>query len=278
MFKRTMLIVALAAAPVAAQQQPHGREQPRQQMQSHAGTRAAPTTSGSELMAPEATQVLRRMSDYLAGLRSFQVETVATDEVVLQSGQKVEYLTQSRTMVQRPNHVRSERVGPIADVVFRYDGQNFSVFGNRSGFYAIAAAPPTLDAAVDAARELYGLELPGADLLNSRPYETLTEGMTSAQNLGLEPIDGVNCHHLALRGNDVDLQLWIQDGDQPLPRRYVITSKMVRGEPEFTLQLSHWEPNAPIADDAFMFRPPPGATRINFLTRPATSAHTTEGR
>jgi hypothetical protein len=85
--------------------------------------------------------------------------------------------------------------------------------------------------------------------------------------VGLEPIDGVPCHHLAFRSADVDWQIWIEDGAHALPHRYVITSKKEPGSPEFAVQLSHWDPQAALPDSLFSFAPPAGSTKIEFLSR-----------
>lgn len=220
---------------------------------------------------PAADEVLHRMSAYLASLGSFRVDAHSVDELVLKNGQKLQELASSRLAVKRPNRLRSDRLGPASDVVFRYDGGEFSVYGKRTGMYATTAAPANLDHAIDVARDKLGIYAPGADLLYADPYAVLTEDVVHGMYVGLEPVDGVNCHHLAFRGKDVDWQIWVQDGAQPLPRRYVITSKNEPGQPEFVVNLSRWEPQASIPDQEFSFAPPPGATRIEFLTRGNTA-------
>ena len=220
---------------------------------------------------PKADQVLHRMSDYVGSLQSFRVDSQAVDELVLKNGQKIEELSESHNEIERPNRLRSDRLGPVANVVFRYDGNEFSIYGKRTGMYATTSAPPDLDRAIDVARDRLGIYAPASDLLYSNPYAVLTEDVYAGSYIGLEPIDGVNCHHLAFRGKDVDWQVWVQEGAQPLPRRYVITSKNEPGQPEFTVNLSHWEPSAKVSAQDFTFTPPPGSTRIQFLTRGNTA-------
>jgi hypothetical protein len=214
---------------------------------------------------PKADDILRRMSGYLASLQSFRVASTSVDELVLPDGQKVQSVAESLVAVKRPNRLRSDRVGPLADAEFRYDGSTFSIYGKRLNLYASAAAPPTLDAAIDAARDRFGLYAPGGDLLFSDPYGVLMQDTTQGRYVGLDPIDGVPCHHLAFRGREVDWQIWIEDGPEPLPLRYVITSKNDFGQPEFQVRLSRWEPHAVIADQTFVFVPPPGSARIELL-------------
>jgi hypothetical protein len=215
---------------------------------------------------PRADTLVHKMSDYLAAMQSFRFVSVSVDEKVTKDGQKVQFVSNSNVAVRRPNRLRSDRLGPESDVIFRYDGKEISVYGKRTGFYATAPAPGKLDDAIDATRERYGIDAPAADLLLSRPYDGLMEDVTTGRYIGLEPIDGVNCHHLAFQAKDVDWQLWIQDGGQPIPRRYVITSKKAPSAPEFIVSISGWEPNATLPDELFSFQAPPEATRVNFIS------------
>jgi hypothetical protein len=216
---------------------------------------------------PKADQVLRRMSDHLGSMRSFRVDSESIDELVLKDGQKLQEIAASRVSVQRPNRLRSERIGPATDVIFRYDGDQFSIYGKRTNMYATAPAPPDLDRAIDRARDKLGIFAPGGDLLYSNAYAVLTEDVVEGRYVGKEPIEGVEAHHLAFRGKDVDWQIWVKDGPEPLPLRYVITSKNEPGQPEFVVRLSNWQPRAQLSAQDFTFTPPPGAKKIEFLSR-----------
>jgi len=54
-------------------------------------------------------------------------------------------------------------------------------------------------------------------------------------------VDGFECEHLAFRNDDTDWQIWIQVGDAPIPRKYVITSKTEEGAPQYTLVIRDWK-------------------------------------
>ena len=59
--------------------------------------------------------------------------------------------------------------------------------------------------------------------------------------MGTGPVGGIDCDHLAFRNPRVDWQIWIQKGEQPLPLKYVITTKWVTGAPQYSLRLSEWD-------------------------------------
>lgn len=236
-------------------------------------------TAQRRRIEPDADRQLRRMSDSLRRLDAFRVTTDFSMEAVLQSGQRLQFVGTSNVAVRRPNQLRADRHGELTDLSFFYDGQKVTILGRRANLYATADAPPDLDGAIDFAREELDLEAPGADLLYSDPYRILTEDVVSATQVGQAVIDGVRCNHIAARGREVDWQLWIEDTPRALPRRYVIVSKNVTGQPEFTVDLRDWDIDANIPEDFFAFRPPAGAQRIEFLrageaVREARAEHT----
>ena len=68
--------------------------------------------------------------------------------------------------------------------------------------------------------------------------------------------------HLAFRAQDVDWQLWVEVGNRPIPRKYVITSKAVTGAPQYTLRIKDWKTNVEVTADAFAFKPPADAKKV----------------
>ena len=54
---------------------------------------------------------------------------------------------------------------------------------------------------------------------------------------------GKRCHHLAFAQEHVDWQVWIEDGAQPLVRKFVITYKDEPGAPQYTAIFFDWKLN-----------------------------------
>jgi hypothetical protein len=260
----SLFAVALLA-PLAAAAAPEDRS--NEPNEHAANERAAPNDrrgAPNDRIDPRADAEMRRMSKYLSGLKSFRFHADSMQELVSTEGEKIQFLADQKIAMRRPNHFRSDREDPLVDATLRYDGKRISVYGKRTGYYATAAAPARFGDAVEDLRVRYGIDAPAADLFVDDAYRGMMEDVTSGRYIGLEPIDGVLCHHLAFAGKEVDWQIWIQDGPRPLPRRYSITSKREAGEPVFSINMSKWEPNAAIAESAFVFQPPAGATEIEF--------------
>jgi hypothetical protein len=235
------------------------------------GATARPGTPDEQgVIDPRADTVLHRMSGYLAARKSFRVDTVTVDEHVTAAGQKIQEIKESKVAIKRPNAIAVDRLGPSGRVQFRYDGKRFGLYGLDKNVYASSPAPTTLDAAIDDARDRLQIDAPGGDLMVSDPYHALLDGVTVGRYIGLEPMGGgVMAHHLAMTKRDVDWQIWIQDGPEPLPLRYVITTKNLPGQPQFTLELRHWQLDVPLSDSSFALIVPPGARQIELAARRA---------
>ena len=221
---------------------------------------------------PQAEKLLRRMSDYLASRQQFTAKAESTLEVVLTSGQKLQFDSPATLEVSRPNKLRAHRRGDIANQEFFYDGKTLTLYNPKENLYATAAAPPTIDEMLDFAREKLDVIAPAAEFLYKNAAEKMLKEATSGFVVGPSVAGGVKCTHLAFRGGEVDWQIWIEDGDKPLPRKFVLTSKKVAGEPQFTVVIRNWDVAPKLANAEFNFTPPKGAKKIEFLQLTAEAA------
>src|SRR5262245_26532321 len=252
-FGRRFVSVTVLAMLVVAAWAPSGRAQP-------AGIDA------------QAEKLLRRMSDYLASRQQFSLKMESTLEAVLTSGQKVQFDSPATLMVSRPNKLRAHRKGDIANQEFFYDGKTLTLYNPKENLYATTAAPPTLDELFDFAREKLDIIAPGTDLLYTNAADKMLKASSSGSVVGPSVVAGAKTTHLAFRAAEVDWQIWIEDGDKPLPRKFILTSKQVKGEPAFTVVIRSWDLTPKLTNQEFVFTPPKGAKKIEFLMLTAEAA------
>jgi hypothetical protein len=214
--------------------------------------------------ADDANKILKAMSDYVASQENISVTFDSDIEVITSDLQKLQFTSSGQLMLSRPDKLRATRTGGYVDVEFVFDGKTFTVFDRDNKAYAQSDATGSIAQLVERLRSEYFVEAPGADLLLSGSYDTLTENVTDAKHIGLGVINGVECEHLAYRTADTDWQIWIEAGDRPIPRKYVITNKGVTGAPQYTLLVRDWKTDAQPAADAFTFKAPPDAAKIDF--------------
>jgi hypothetical protein len=173
--------------------------------------------------------------------------------------------------VKRPNRLHLEISTPHSQRGFWYDGKSLTILDRQRNLYSTAAMSGTLDAALDKAHDQFGIDLPLVDLAVSDPYKNATAKVLRGADYGLAPVLGVNCHHLAFTQTNIDWQVWIQDGPQPLIRKLVITHKNEEGAPEFTALITRWDLTERISDSDFVFEPPRGAGKIEMRPDQAVS-------
>jgi hypothetical protein len=94
-----------------------------------------------------------------------------------------------------------------------------------------------------------------------------TDELRGAMDVGSSQIDGVSCEHYAYRQEGADWQVWIQQGDYPLPRKLVITTTTDPARPKYTSVLT-WNLAPSFNDAAFAFVPPKDAQRIMLAEAP----------
>jgi hypothetical protein len=222
---------------------------------------AAATSHGAR--ADDSASLLKAMADYTAAQKSITATFDSDIEVITPELQKIQFASSGQLKMTRPDKLRVKRTGGYADVDLVYDGKTVSLYGNNAKAYVQADAPSTIDQLVDAIQAKTGAAMPGIDLLLSNSYDVLTSDVIEGHHIGQGVVDGVECEHLAFRGHDTDWQIWIQTGAQPIPRKYVITSKTIAGAPQYTLRIKDWKTDAIADADAFAFRPPEGATKVS---------------
>jgi hypothetical protein len=209
----------------------------------------------------DARKVLGAMSSYLGGLKSFSASYSAVDEVVTKEGQKLQFLHSGEIAIQRPNKLHAIRTGAAGTAEIFFDGKSLELYRRDANVYLQFDAA-NIDQAIDVIHN-FGFDAPGADLLTSKPLDPSTTDLVSGTHVGMTFVNGTKVHQMAFRGTDVDWQLWVMEGDKPLPVRYVVTTKNSPGAPEFTLQLSDWNTSLQIDAARFTFVPPQGATKLD---------------
>ena len=218
-------------------------------------------------VAPEAKQILKASTDFLASQQRFTADTRNSLEIVLKSGQKIEFNSMGHQFVQRPNKLRSERSGDLVEQLFVYDGKSLTLYQPQDKVYAQVAAPGTLEEMLDFARTKYDVVAPFGDMIFKNAYDILMDGVTDGIVIGKAVIEGVVCDHLAFRAPDIDWQIWIQQGAQPLPRRIVITTLDLPNAPQFAVTVTRWNLEPSFDAQTFTFTPQADAKQIEILPR-----------
>jgi hypothetical protein len=180
--------------------------------------------------------------------------------------------TEVKVSIDRPGSLHiSSFDGVQSKELFFHNGM-LTVSNSERKYYARASIPEEIEAALEFALEELDVEAPLMDLI----YRDTSTHLIGSQETILyltdkARVDGTNCHHIAIRGSELDVQLWVEEGDQPLPRKIMLTSKWEGGSPRFIANLM-WDSDPDFSEEIFEFKAPEGSTEIGFV-----QSHRSEG-
>ena len=219
------------------------------------------TVSASAAIDPDAMAALDRMGVYLRTLKAFQIRATTSRDDVAEDGQTIQRAGTAALLVQRPDRFWAEISSDLQHRTFFYDGTSFTIWARRMNYYATVPAPATVADAIDRVADRYGLELPLVDLFYWGTTRAKTAAIKTAMDVGPSQVDGVSCEHYAFRQHGLDWQVWIQNGEYPLPRKLVLTTTTDEARPQYTSVLT-WNLAPAFNDAAFTFTAPKGARKI----------------
>ena len=259
-------LLTLSGAQAAAAQVPPPASPPER------SGMAMPKPAGEDPIANEgvvedgAIDALREMSNYLMTAKTLAITSKGSMDAVTANGQRIQLDGTTSYKVRRPGFV-IDYVSDIKSRRFIYDGKNFTVYSPKLGYYATVPAPGTNREVLDAIYNKFGISLPLEDLFRwgDGSNSARLEALKSAYKVGTTTLDGVETDHFAFREEDVDWEVWIDAGDQPVPRKLVIVDRTDPAHPTFITHLS-WTINPTFTDADFAFVPDANAKKIQLAT------------
>jgi hypothetical protein len=174
------------------------------------------------------------------------------------------YTTKSDVTLQRPDKLRVITAGDGPASEFYYDGKVMMAFEPAANLVAVADAPPTIDATLQAAYDSAAIYFPFTDVIVSDPYKDIAEGLKIAFYIGQSQIvGGTTTDMIAYANDDVFIQMWIGAEDK-LPRRVRAVFRQDQARMRHQVELSNWQLDTTVAADAFTSAKTSSATRIQF--------------
>jgi hypothetical protein len=228
---------------------------------------AAATAADDEKVDPETVKALQTMGAYLMTLKSFEVQTQTTMDLVRNDDQTVQLDGSASYKVRRPDafviRVDSDRKSRV----FVYDGKQFTLYAPHLDLYSTVPAPGTIRETLGYIGDKFGVILPLEDLFQWGDAATRAKKLDSAFFAGTATIDGAATNQYVIREGKLDWQIWIQQGAQPLPRKLVIADRSDPARPTYIARMA-WTLNPTFAANEFTFLPGKEAKAIQ-LTRVA---------
>jgi hypothetical protein len=258
------LSVLLAAAGAGAQDAPQASPPaPRASKRAKSPKKgAAPAVE--PVLEPKAIDILKAACARLAAARSMAFTAVVSYENPSLLGPPLVYTTKSQVTLQRPDKLRVITSGDGPASEFYYDGKTMVAFEPAANLVAVADAPPTIDATLQAAFDSAAIYFPFTDVIVADPYADIADGLKVAFYIGQSHVvGGTTTDMLAYANNDVFIQIWIGAEDK-LPRMVRAVYRKDPAQLRHQLELSDWQLDGAVAADAFASSRATSATRIEF--------------
>ncbi len=232
-----------------------------------APTKAAPAST--MVLEPRAMELLKATSEKLASAKALSFTAVASYEYPSKLGPPILYTVRHDVAMRRPDRLRVIIPGDGPASEFYYDGKAIMAYAPAENLVAVADAPPSIDGALAEAYKLADIYYPFTDLLVADPYKALVDGAILAFYIGPSGVvGGVKTEMVAWANKDVFLQIWIGAEDK-LPRRVRAVYRNDPARLRHELDLSNWQVDSVIADEAFGSSAAKAAQPMSFK-RPAT--------
>jgi hypothetical protein len=219
-------------------------------------------------VSEETSAALARMGKTLMATQ-FSFSSRAIRAYAGPNGELLHIVHATKTVVRRPDRLLVDLTGDDGSTKLFYDGKTLVAYNVDEKKYASIPVPGKLEEMVDVAEKSLGADFPLADLLADSPGKSMLSGISSGGQVGTATIDGVLCRHFFFNQTpDLELELWLEDNDQSLPRRLVVTYRSLPGHPTFVAELSNWDFSVKPADTDFVFQPPAGVMKADLTAKP----------
>jgi len=202
-------------------------------------------------LEPHAIEILKAASARLAAAKTMSFTAVVSYESPSRLGPSLIYSTKSEVTLKRPDKLRVLTLGDGPPSEFYYDGKVMMALAPKENLVAIADAPPTVDAALEAAYNTAAIYFPFSDVIVTDPYKDIAAGLKHAFYIGQSiVVEGTTTDMVAYVTGDVFIQAWIGAEDH-LPRRLYAIFLNDPLQLRHVLELTNWKLDAAVAADAF---------------------------
>ena len=241
------LTIATIPSPLLAQEAP--------------ATADAATDATAPVVEPEAIAALDKMGESLRALTDWSVDAVATNETVLDTGQKLQFGGTVRIVAHKPDRLLISVKSDTQSRDFYYNGKTVAVVAPKLKYYAEKPAPPTTKEVLAALNDKFGIDIPLADLFLWGTDPKYKAALISGYTVRPATIDGQSCMQYAFRQDSADWQVWLPASGPSLPCKLVITSTDDDSMPQYSAILK-WKTGTPAPAGTFDFKPPAGYNKI----------------
>ncbi len=241
---------------------------------------AAKADTSAAAIDAKAEQLLKKMSDFYGGLKTFKTVMVYT--ISVQKQKKESRTTNFKILAEKPNKLAISITGDdkSSGSEVAMDGKTRYLYTPRAGYIKGEASSNFTGSFKD--REFAyttGFNFGGQSLLESLladdPYQFIqrTFNITSAKYVGAEKIDGFDVDHIQV-GSKLDWDIWIDRGSKPWVRRVSPSLGKMVDDSSLSLVFNYTDlSDGKLSSDDFKFNVPKDAKVLTtFFSAPNPTA------
>lgn len=244
-----------------------------------AGKKATPASEAkkSDAKTPKPEELLQAMEDFLGKLPAY------TCQIDTEMHFKAQHIDEHSKMalslsVMKPNRIAIQIDSEQTSAAVVSDGKQLTQFISALNRYTVEDAPKELaelwSEQSTTVLDIFGVVSFAIPVPGGKFFTGLQEDVVSTEYVGLEKIDGVECHHCRFIKEDADWNVWIETGDRPVVRRVVPDmSKQLAAagqgfedaKLEYKLNYTKWDTAPKLDDAAFAVNLPKDAEKVDSM-------------
>jgi hypothetical protein len=210
--------------------------------------------------------ILDKMSDLIGDLESVTFNMNSSIDNLNDEGNiETHYSTSSVSMVG-PNKLIAKTKGDKGHNGYWYDGEYLSYYSYAENNYLTLEAPDNIISMIDTMHVRFDFKFPAADFFYPSFTDDLLEAFDTIEFMGKKTIDGEECYQIMALNDDMNVQLWVSNETNFLPKKMMIIYKN-QNNLHYTTTFNNWLLNPQIPETLFDFLPPPNATLISILEK-----------
>ena len=210
---------------------------------------------------PVPSALLIKSYRYMGSLKHFSIDAVTTSDDLYLDEMIVTYTHWVHIDVERPNKLHIAVDGDLKSKEYYIENKQFTVYDALTNYYGELEVPQGINHALDFLFDKYDVKSPLANILYS-DLERRIPPTSKGIYFGISDVDDTPCHHLGFNTPRQEYQVWIEQGDHPLIRKFIIIDKTLPYLPRSGTVL-RWRLEPKLGENIFRFTPPKGAVKID---------------
>jgi hypothetical protein len=210
-----------------------------------------------------ATEILMNSYRYIESLKHFQIKATVLSEDVYRQSTIMQWTHHVLIDVKRPSKMFIDISGDVKNQKIYLENGLFTIYSKKHNMYGQLKTKNSIDETLDMLFENYDIKAPLANLIYS-DISTRLKPKKEGYVFGEVTYKGAKCDYIGFDTKTKGFQIWIQQGDKPLIKKFIIIDKTTKEHLRSTTMLE-WNLHPFAFFDMYKFKAPKNAAQIDIL-------------